>query len=459
MGLFRAQTPTLHHADHTVTLRTKAGTATTLADFAAPLIPPFEGNPLLFNGHLQTVWTAAQSSDPFTVHYARHHLVNPLDGGHFAVDFVVPPFTAAEEEQGEQREPGERGQQGEEQQGEERGQEQEQGGEHGQEQREKEEDLPPRTRHMTLAEEEALGGDDDRPMLIALHGLSGGSHEVYLRAVLHALVQTDASPGPSPRPGAGGWAACVVNARGCAQSRITTPQLFNARWTSDLGAVVRKLSQRFPRRRLFAIGFSIGGNILTNYLGEEGAQSGLTAAVVCSNPWNLEVAHKALIRSWAGREVYSAAMGANLRRLFERHAPTLTANARIDAARVRRGRLLHDFDRDLTAVVFGYATVGAYYRDASCVDRLLGVRVPTLALHSEDDPIAMSEALPLDEVLANPHIVLATTPGGGHLGWFEWGGGRWFAKPVSLPHPETPGDGGLGRGRRRANRADRYATS
>lgn len=411
MGLFRAQAPTLHHADRTVTLHTNTGTATTLAEFAAPLIPPFEGNPLLLNGHLQTAWTAAQFADPFVVHYARHHLVNPLDGGHFAVDFVVPPFgdaAAAAEEEGQ----GER------------------------------EELPPRTRHMTPAEEEALGGDDDRPMLIALHGLSGGSHEVYLRAVLHALLQPSASPGPSR---AGAWAACVVNARGCALSRITTPQLFSGRWTSDLGVAVEQLRRRFPHRRLFAVGFSLGANILTNYLGEEGARSRLAAAVLCSNPWNLEVAHKALMRSWAGREVYSAAMGANLRQLFERHAPALTANAHIDAARVRCGRLLHDFDRDLTTIVFGYATVGAYYRDASCVDRLLGVRVPTLALNAEDDPIAPREAFPLDEVLANPHVVMATTPGGGHLGWFEWGGGRWFAKPVSLARSGDSG-GQLGPG-------------
>lgn len=44
--------------------------------------------------------------------------------------------------------------------------------------------------------------------------------------------------------------------------------------------------------------------------------------------------------------------------------------------------------------------------------------------------IAVLEALPLQEFAQNPYAVLCTTSLGGHLSWFENGGGRWFAKPV-----------------------------
>lgn len=44
--------------------------------------------------------------------------------------------------------------------------------------------------------------------------------------------------------------------------------------------------------------------------------------------------------------------------------------------------------------------------------------------------IAAKEALPLQEFTQNPFAVLCTTSLGGHLSWFESGGGRWFAKPV-----------------------------
>lgn len=46
--------------------------------------------------------------------------------------------------------------------------------------------------------------------------------------------------------------------------------------------------------------------------------------------------------------------------------------------------------------------------------------------------IAVNEALPRCEVQQTPYAVLCTTALGGHLSWFELGGGRWFAKAVSI---------------------------
>ena len=43
----------------------------------------------------------------------------------------------------------------------------------------------------------------------------------------------------------------------------------------------------------------------------------LKAAVVCSNPWNLETANLALQRTWLGSEIYSRTMGTSMKMLFE----------------------------------------------------------------------------------------------------------------------------------------------
>jgi predicted alpha/beta-fold hydrolase len=417
MSLFAPTTPSLHHAARTISLRTHDNTTVPLSEFVAPLIPPYYGNPLLFNGHLQTAWTVAKFGDPFVIHYARRHFVNPRDGGHFAVDFVTGTHDDTSDDpapaQVLEEYPEEMAAMIEDQ-------------------------LPPRTRHMTPEEAAGLGSDDSRPMLILLHGLSGGSHEVYPRAMLHALLTG---------PGGEDWEACVVNSRGCAMSKISTKQLFNARWTSDIREAVDYLHKVFPNRPLFAVGFSLGANILTNYLGEQGENCVLKAAAVVSNPWDLELSRKALVRTWIGKEVYSKVMSTNLRRLFETHIEQLQQDDRIDVEAVRRGVYIHEFDRDVTAKVFGYPTVGAYYRDASSVNNILKVRVPLLVLHAKDDPISVEEALPYDEIEANPYAFMAVTENGGHVSWFEWGGGRWFAKPVS--GPESSGAGRAARPRRK----------
>lgn len=44
--------------------------------------------------------------------------------------------------------------------------------------------------------------------------------------------------------------------------------------------------------------------------------------------------------------------------------------------------------------------------------------------------ISVKEAIPYNEFAQTPYGVLLTTSWGGHLGWFEIGGSRWFTKPV-----------------------------
>ena len=54
------------------------------------------------------------------------------------------------------------------------------------------------------------------------------------------------------------------------------------------------------------------------YIGEEGARCLFKAAVVCSNPWDMDVSNKFLQSTWLGLHVYQRAMGASLKALFDR---------------------------------------------------------------------------------------------------------------------------------------------
>lgn len=63
------------------------------------------------------------------------------------------------------------------------------------------------------------------------------------------------------------------------------------------------------------------GGIETNllqYLGEEGEDCQIKAAVLCASPWNLDVSSATLQQTWIGREVYSKTMGNSMKALFER---------------------------------------------------------------------------------------------------------------------------------------------
>lgn len=365
---------------------------TTLADLCQSATPgSCRLNPFLFNGHLQTAWTVVKLDD-IEVYYKRKMFESDhaMYSGQFAMDFVVNPYNTPKDEEVIDQARKYTLPSG----------------------------LPERTSFFTPAEIAALPSDDSKPMLVALHGLSGGSHELYLRHVLAPLVAD------------GSWEACVVNSRGCSQTRISSGVLFNARATWDVRQAVKWLRKTYPNRPLFGIGFSLGANILANYLGEEGEGCQLKAAVLCGSPWNLDASSVNLQRTFLGLNVYSKAMGTNMKKLFEEHVEEVAKNPRIDVEAIRRITYLHEFDRALQCASWGYPTEGAYYRDASSIDSLLAIRIPFFTVQAEDDPIAAIDALPFQEVSQTPYGVMMTTSWGGHLGWFELGGGRWFVKPV-----------------------------
>ncbi|KEY71582.1 hypothetical protein S7711_06043 [Stachybotrys chartarum IBT 7711] len=366
------------HAPAPVTIKEKDGQETDLLKICEQTTPPCHLNPLLFNGHLQTMWTATKPVGP-KVYYRRKlfQADHSVYKGTFSVDFVVEPHEESHPE------------------------------------------LARRTVYYTDDESATLASDDSRPMLVVLHGLSGGSHEVYLRHAIAPLIES------------GNWEICVVNSRGCARTKLTSGILYNARATWDYRQVVKWLQQTFPNRPLFGLGFSLGANILTNYCGEEGSQCLLKAAIACSNPFNLEVSSKMLMNSFIGREVYLRIMGTALKELVKTHERELEMFSNLDLDAISKVTYLNEFDRAVQCPSWGYPTEGAYYRDASSSDAVMSIRIPFVALHATDDPIAVKEAIPYEEFRQNPNTVLITTSLGGHICWFEVGGGRWHPRPIA----------------------------
>ncbi|KAK0619332.1 Alpha/Beta hydrolase protein [Immersiella caudata] len=366
------------HSKSPVALKKKDGSVTDLLEVVQKATPPCQLNPLLFNGHLQTMWTAVKDEGP-PIYYRRrifdanHKTYN----GTFAVDFAVNQHEDVDEK------------------------------------------LPPRTACFSEEEFSQVASDDSRPMLIVLHGLSGGSYEEYLRHAIAPLVLND-----------GGWEVCVVNARGCANSEVTSGVLFNARATWDVRQIVSWAKETFPNRPLFAMGFSLGANILTNYVGEEGANCPLKAAISVGNPFDLEASNKALTRSTLGHHIYQRVMGTNMKKLIAKHKDAVLKYTNLDYDQIQQITRLHEFDREVQTVTWGYPTETAYYRDASSSDAVLAIKIPFFILAAEDDPIAVQEAIPYQEIRLNPYTVLCASSLGGHLSWFEIGGGRWHARPI-----------------------------
>lgn len=279
--------------------------------------------------------------------------------------------------------------------------------------------------------------DNIRGVVVFLHGLTGSSQETYIQDTLYPLA--------FPGPGNAAFKCVVMNCRGCGNSKISTAKLYSASYTEDFRAVVNYIQKKVGEdTKVMAIAFSMGGNILLKYLGEEGPHTPLVAAVSISNPYCLLGGARSLERTMVGKYIYSRGMAKNLIALFSKHKHVYESQTEegieYDYESIVNSVTTTEFDQLLTKTTFGFTTVNDYYRNASCAQYIPNISVPSLLLSALDDPVCLEENYPYYEVKSNPYVILATTKVGGHIGWYEGGMGwfigmkkptRWFPKPVT----------------------------
>ncbi|RDB26320.1 hypothetical protein Hypma_006635 [Hypsizygus marmoreus] len=278
---------------------------------------------------------------------------------------------------------------------------------------------------------------EDTPIIVVQHGLTGGSHEAYLRAILRPACT-------SIEEGGLGYRAVVVTFRGCAGVPLTSPKLYTAGHTDDLRQALIYISHKYPNAPLLGLGFSLGANVMTRYVAEEGHRSRLSSACVLSCPWNMEQNGHSLVSTFLGKNIWARGMGTNLLKIVKLHQETLRTDAEHPIAQVLPSTLalryptLPEFDSTFTknagdvAHPFPFSTVDEYYRWASTDHVIEDIRVPFLAINAEDDPVVT--ICPMDGK-GNPYVAMVLTKAGGHLGWFKAGSTsegteRWTTKPA-----------------------------
>ena len=91
----------------------------------------------------------------------------------------------------------------------------------------------------------------------------------------------------------------------------------------------------------------------------------------------------------------------------------------IDLNLLSKVKTWKEFDDNFTVKVHGYDNVAEYYRDSSCQGLISNITVPTLVIHSKDDPVIPIDCLPLGECIANNNIVVGISKRGAHCCYFE----------------------------------------
>lgn len=242
----------------------------------------------------------------------------------------------------------------------------------------------------------------DAPLALVLHGLEGTARSGYMLALFRDLVDQ-------------GIRAVGMNFRSCSGEMNRLPRSYHAGETDDLRFLLDLLRGRCAGATVGAAGFSLGGNMLLKYLGEEGEEAlgKLRAAVTVSVPFDLTAGAVKLERGM-GR-VYTRYFMRRLLRKVRLKRELLTEACEVE--RVARTRTIREFDDAVTAPLHGFRDAAHYYEESSSAGYLAAIRVPTLLLHAVDDPFLPAEAIPHETIRDNPALTERFTPAGGHVGF------------------------------------------
>ncbi|CAM3951472.1 putative esterase YheT [Pseudomonas reidholzensis] len=250
----------------------------------------------------------------------------------------------------------------------------------------------------------------DAPLVVVLHGLTGSSSSPYVKGLQHALQVR-------------GWASVAVNWRGCSGEPNLLARSYHSGASEDLAEIIRHLRAQRPLAPLYAVGYSLGGNVLLKYLGESGLDSQLQAAVAVSVPFRLDqcadrigLGFSKVYQAHFMREMLAYVQDKQRHFRDQGHHDRLAQLERLGT--LRNLRTFWDFDGKVTAPLNGFNDAHDYYRRASSRYYLGENRTPTLIIHASDDPFVFGHSLPSADELA-PQTQFELHQRGGHVGFVE----------------------------------------
>ncbi len=250
------------------------------------------------------------------------------------------------------------------------------------------------------------------PILILLHGLEGSAYSHYIQEMINLFIQHD-------------WRIAVMHFRSCSGRLNRMSKFYNAESTDDFKEVVDHISQRFHNCPIFAMGFSLGGNILLRYLAQY-QDAPLNAGIAVSMPFELAKSADYLV------PFYQHVLLRSLKRKIEAKLE-LGMQLPIDYNSLKMISSLRRFDSMFTTPIYGYDSVDDYYHHASSRYVLKNVVHPALILHAMDDPFVPPGSIPHAHELSKS-ISLEISQHGGHMGFIKgglpWKPSYWFAQRI-----------------------------
>jgi uncharacterized protein len=253
------------------------------------------------------------------------------------------------------------------------------------------------------------------PALVLVHGLEGSSESGYMRGTAEKAL-------------AAGFSVLRLNQRNCGGTDHLTPTLYNSGLSGDVRAVVAELiaADRLPE--IFLAGFSMGGNLVLKMAGELGERAPAELCAVSAVSPSVDLAPCVDGLAAPRNRMYQWYFVKSLKRHMRRKARLFPDRYPLDG--LARVATVREFDDLITAPHSGFRDADDYYARSSALRLLAAIRVPTLLLAAQDDPLVPFAVFRDAVIASNPSLRLLAPARGGHCAFLAEANGaeRFWAE-------------------------------
>ena len=270
-------------------------------------------------------------------------------------------------------------------------------------------ELPPLTRKTLQLEdgdtlELAYGRATGANRVLIVHGLEGSITSSYAQRLIYRLDQQNI-------------AFVFMFFRGCNGKPNNKLRSYHSGDTGDIAAVINHLKQQ-GTRKIALVGYSLGGNVVLKYMGENKPDEVVVCASAISVPLLLADCSARMNRGFS-RLYQFVLLKRLIKKVQQKRQRFLDANILTDPIKMKTFRT---FDDTYTAPIHGFEDAQDYYHRSSARQFLPRINKPTLIIHAKDDPFMTTDVIPENDELS-PQTTLELSEHGGHVGFL---GGRWF---------------------------------
>jgi predicted alpha/beta-fold hydrolase len=244
-----------------------------------------------------------------------------------------------------------------------------------------------------------------RPLVVVLHGLEGSVNSHYAKGMLSALKAKN-------------WLGVLMHFRGCSGRINRKARSYHSGDTEDVSYLTEFLKKKYPQLSMSIIGFSLGGNVLAQYLAKEPKNPYQAATIICA-PLHLASCSKRINQGFS--RIYQKYLVGMLKdSIKDKIASNLLAAplSKKLSLKLDEIKTIWQFDQQVTAPLNGFESAEDYYHQASGRFILDKIKQPCLIIHSNDDPFLCDKNT--RDINSIPHnICFEVSKKGGHVGFIN----------------------------------------